>query len=527
MLAEKHLSRTRMPGRCFLDGDSVLHGWDGASVRKRSLLVATAALLTTSLCAFTIAGSSGAFPSVPASEAFPLKVSENQRYLVDQRGTPFLIVADSPQGLIGSLSEADAEYYFADRQRQGFNALGWMDVVCAGRDFPTNPYATTPDGLRPFTGFVGGGNDYNHYDLSKPNEAYFLRLDHILHLALNHHLAVFLNPIETIGWLGTLRNNGINAAYGYGQFLGNRYRGFKNVLWINGNDFDTWSAGKDGALMRSANTGIRAAWHTWNAREDDALVQSVARGIRSVAPQQLQTVELQPLNSSSSDDPDWIPLIDLNSTYTYSPAYMQMLYSYDQRPVEPTFLVETFYEMEGHPNGFGTPIVLRKQAYWTMLSGGVGQFYGNSYTWSFRNGWKGYIDTPGVEQIGYWKGFFLSLNWQNLVPDQNHSILLAGAGFRGELSTNVSDCDYATAARTPDGSTIAIYIPTRRTINVNMASMSNSARARWFDPSSGTYQEVPGEPFVNNGSQQFTPPGNNHVGDQDWVLLLTASGAKH
>src|SRR5208282_6461766 len=105
----------------------------------------------------------------------------------------------------------------------GFNGLGWIDVVCAGPDFPDNPHAATPDGLLPFTGFVGGGNDYKHYDLSKPNEAYFVRLDHILQLALNHHLAVFLNPIETIGWRATLRNNGVDAAFKYGQFLGNRY----------------------------------------------------------------------------------------------------------------------------------------------------------------------------------------------------------------------------------------------------------------------------------------------------------------
>ena len=157
--------------------------------------------------------------------AYPLKVSSNHRYLVDQLGRPFLIVGDTPQGLMGRLTEKDAEYYFADREAHGFNTLGWVDVECAGNDYKTNTDATTPDGIRPFTGYVEGGTDYTHYDLGKPNEAYFVRLDHIVQLAAKHHLAVFLNPMETIGWLATLRNNGMKAAYAYGQFLGKRYSG--------------------------------------------------------------------------------------------------------------------------------------------------------------------------------------------------------------------------------------------------------------------------------------------------------------
>ena len=186
----------------------------------------------------------------PASKpaVFPLKLSENRRYLVDQKGTAFLIVADSPQGLMGRLTEKEAEYYFADREAQGFNALGWIDVVCAGRDYPTNTHAATPDGIRPFTAFLSGGSDYTFYDLRKPQEAYFVRLDHILQLATAHHLAVFLDPMETIGWLPTLRRNGVQAAYQYGQFLGRRYGSFANVLWISGNDFRTWHASEDGAL---------------------------------------------------------------------------------------------------------------------------------------------------------------------------------------------------------------------------------------------------------------------------------------
>ena len=73
------------------------------------------------------AGAQGA----AAQAAYPLKLSANHRYLVDQNGKPFFIVGDTPQGLMGRLTEQDAEYYFADREARGFNALGWIDVATA------------------------------------------------------------------------------------------------------------------------------------------------------------------------------------------------------------------------------------------------------------------------------------------------------------------------------------------------------------------------------------------------------------
>ncbi|HTT61477.1 MAG TPA: DUF4038 domain-containing protein [Bryobacteraceae bacterium] len=451
------------------------------------------------LLALTTLWTSSAKPE--GAPAFPLAVSANKRYLVDQRNVPFLIAGDSPQGLMGRLSERDAEMYFANRESYGFNTAGWIDVTCAGHDYPGNVNGTTPDGLRPFTGFVPGGTDYQHYDLGKPNEAYFVRLDHIVQIAAHHHQAVFLNPMETIGWLTTLRNNGLKAAYAYGQYLGRRYKSFPNVLWLNGNDFNNW---------RNA--------------ADDALVQAVAKGIHSVDPGQLQTVELNVFTSSSFDDPAWIPLIALNSTYTYSPTYMQMLHSYNQKPVGPAYLVEGHYDLEnvGKPPDFGTPAVLRRQEYWTMLTGGTGQFYGNAYTWSFKAGWQSHLDTPGAAQLKLWKAFFLALPWQDLVPDQDHKILTAGYGAYGTLDTRVSQSDYSTAAATEDRSVIVVYMPAARTITVDMAAARASTRARWFDPAAGTYQDVPGSPFAKGGRRQFTPPGKNRDGDSDWVLLLDA-----
>ncbi len=434
--------------------------------------------------------------------AYPVKVSANRRYLVDQNNTPFLIAGDSPQGLIYRLSEAQAENYFADRQAHGFNTAGWIDVVCAGRDYPENIYGATYDGIRPFTGFIRGGADWRYYDLRKPNEAYFTRLDHIVALAAKHHILVFLDPMETAGWLTTLRNNGRAADYAYGQYLGNRYKRFANVAGINGNDFSSWSNSSD-----------------------DTVVLALAVGIKSADPGHIQTVEFNPPTGSSLDDPAWAPIVSVNGAYVYGPTYIQVLHNYNQKPVMPTFLMEAHYELEnvGRPPDFGTPSVLRREEYWAILTGAKGQFYGNRYTWSFAEGWQAHLDTPGVTQFKIWKNFFDSLPWQDLVPDQKHTVVTAGFGSYGNIrTTRVSESHYCTASRTPDGSVVVAYMPTARTITVNMASLKAPATARWFDPTNGNYTTIRGGPFANSGIREFTPPGKNGGGDGDWILLLRA-----
>ncbi len=465
--------------------------------------------ILTALAILTPRLATGAPPARRTQEkptAFPIKANPGRRYVVDRNGAPFLIVGDTPQGLMSRLTERDAELYFADRQAHGFNTAGWIDVACAGHDFAANTNAATPDGIRPFTAYLPGGTDYSHYDFRKPNETYFARLDHMVEIAARHDTWVFLDPMETIGWLKALENNGLAADFAYGRYLGLRYKRYPNVAWISGNDFNAW-----------------------RNPPDDALALAVAKGIRSVAPDQIQTVELNVFSSSSFDDPSWLPLISLNSTYTYSPTYMQMLHSYNQRPVAPAYLVEAHYDLEnvGKPPDFGTPAVLRREEYWTMLSGGSGQFYGNAYTWSFKSGWQSHLDTPGVAQLMLWKRFFTAIPWQDLVPDQNHSVLLSGSGEYGTMETPVSRSEYAAAARTADGAIVAIYMPTSRAIRVNMAALRAPASAQWFDPVDGLYSKAASGPVANVGSRSFTPPGKNHAGDGDWVLLLTAGRKGH
>lgn len=117
------------------------------------------------------------------------------------------------------------------------------------------------------------------------------------------------------------------------------------------------------------------------------------------------------------------------------------------------------------------------------------------------------------------KDFFQARAWYKLVPDQDHSVVTAGVGTFSAVG-NVSGSDYLTAARAADGSLVVAYMPTARTIVLDMTKLSGPARAQWYDPTNGAYYPVSGSPLPNVGTQVFTPPGTNSEGDSDWVLVL-------
>jgi Protein of unknown function (DUF4038)/Putative collagen-binding domain of a collagenase len=427
--------------------------------------------------------------AVTGSLLFPLKASRNRRYIVDQRGRPFFIVGDSPQAMIGNLPVSDAAAFIANRKAVGFNSL-LVDLLCA-KYTACRDDGTTIDGIKPFT---------TPGDLATPDPKYFARADEIIRLAGRSGMAVFLDPIETGGWLGVLRTNGVKKSYAFGQYLGRRYKRFANIVWWHGNDFQTWR----------------------NAR-DDAVVLAVARGIQSVDPKHLQTILLDFPHSGSLDDPRWQPLIQLDSVYTYLPTYAEMLKEYNRTDHLPVFMGEAGYEFEKNSEEIspGNPDILRRQAYWSVLSGACGQFYGNHYTWQFADDWKKHLNTPGSAQVGYLAKLFAGKPWWRLVPDQTHTLVTSGYGTFSS-DGNVGSSNYVTTAATPDGTLAISYLPAGGKIAVDMSRFAGLVVAQWYDPAKGTYSAVRGSPFPNAQEVQISTPGSNADGDPDWVLVLRA-----
>lgn len=425
------------------------------------------------------------------AQTLPIKASANGRYVVDQTGTPLLIMADAPQAIIGQLSTVDMETYFHTRQSQGFNAA-WVNLMC--NDTLTGQCranASTYDGLTPFT--TAG-------DFATPRETYFARVDSMLSIAAEHGITVFLNPVELIGWIGALRSNGNTKAYNFGAYLGDRYKDQTNLVWFHGNDFQSWATGSDATLVTNVMDGILSA--------DTSHAHTILLNYRE--------------SDSLQDAANYASRVGFNAVYSYLPTYGQSATAYGRSGPVPALFAEAHYEDENVNGEMGTPRVLRLQEWWSMLAGCLaGHIYGHTDQWQMSIDWDVTLSTDGTTQFGYWRDFFAARQWYALVPDLDNSVVTAGYGtaaYGGD--DNTSDSDYATTARAADGSRIVSYMPTRRTISVDMTKMAGTATAQWFDPSAGTYATISGSPFANSGTQDFTPDGNNAAGDGDWVLLL-------
>ena len=387
-------------------------------------------LLSITLASLTLVGQTLS-RSPLAPPVYPLKASANGRYLTDSDGVPFLLMGDSPQSMIANLAPRQMSGYMQNRQAMGFNSI-LVDALCTSYT-GGNGNGTAYDGTPPFT----NGTDPSTYDLSTPNPAYFAELDALVSLAATDHLAVLLDPIETGGWLGTLENNGPAKAYNYGVYLGNRYRGFANIVWHSGNDFQSWSS----------------------SPSDNNLVHQVMLGIASADPVHLQTIELNYNFSYSNQDTTLSDVLTLEACYTYYETYDCFVQAYASTPVLPLFLTEANYEYEnntGQLPGPAGPYVLREQEYWTLTSGGAGQLYGNHYTWLFPPEWQLFLISPGALEIQYINSLFGALPWQNLVPDTAHQVVTGGYGTYNGGNENFTTATYCTTAWVQDSTRLPI-----------------------------------------------------------------------
>ena len=439
--------------------------------------------------------------------------------VLQRNGVPWLTLGDgSAQDIMGLLTPAEMAQYFSMRHAEGFNAV-WVNLLCASYTGCASSGAAQ-DGTLPFT----TGSSPANYDLSTPNPAYFAEVDNMVKLAASYRIVVILDPAETGGWLTTLVNNGNAKAFNYGAYVGHRYRNFNNIIWLAGNDFQSWSAA--GFPQGTTDSSIAAA--------DNAAVTNLMAGIASVDANHLQSIELDYYLSGSLDDSSTVPYTTLASSYTYYPSYYETCAEYTSSVATvPVFLVETYWANATYGNltpTTATNMMLRAAAYWTVLAGGFGGYvFGDGNILLFPSGWQANMATVSTTQLHTWWKFFTSLtNWQNLVPDTVHAIVTSGydtptggpSGTPGVGTGNMSTDNYSPCAGTADTKLAVCYDPQGNPLTVALSWFTAPARARWFDPTSGVYTTISGSPFGNSGTHSFATSGNNSSGDHDWILVL-------
>jgi hypothetical protein len=417
--------------------------------------------------------------------AFPLRVAKDNRHLVDQNGKYFLYNGDTAWMLFLKLSREEAVEYLEQRKAQGFNVVQiiLMGFANFNNEPPVNRYGQQP---------LLKKNDF-----SSPNPEYFKHVEWVLKKADSLGLVLAIAPLWAgccgEGWAGKDKAMSINKPEGnhkFGEFLGKRFSKYKNLLWILGGDHDP--------------------------QEDQENYRQLALGLKAYAPTQLITYHASSSHSSTDvwKNESWL---DFSMVYTYfrgfnkawtqnqPDVYEVSWKEYAKAPRRPFMLGESTYE--GEHESWGSALQVRKQAYWAVLGGGFGNGYG-SPTWKCDEKWRTYVQLPGAASLKHFYSFFTALKWEKLVPDSTNSIVLSGMG---EFGKN----DLATTAIANDGSFSVSYMPSPRTLKINLSKYSSKKlTATWVDPSTGKRQ--PKQAFNFETVKSFTPPAGNH----DWLLLI-------
>ncbi len=418
---------------------------------------------------------------------FPLRVGPDNHHLIDQNGIPFLYAADAAWQLLTGFTEAETREYLKKRKEQGFNTIQVM--------LTSLPGLKTSQGHEPF----------ENYDFSKPNEAYFRHVDRVVALADSMNLLLAMAPL----WQGCcqegwnvpahayMQQNGKDKCFLFGQFIGQRYKRFANIVWMLG-------GGNDPHPLQEE-------------------IRSLARGIEDRKTQQLMTYHAAASHSSSDVWEATDKWLTFSTIFTYfrgftkawnpvQPDVYEMGYTeYRKIPTRPFVLGGTL--SEGEEGTAGSELQTRKQIYWSILSGGCGYSY-SSLLSRAEPGWQKKMELPAVSSLKYLHTIFAAFDWYLLVPDIENKLIISG---NEKYATN----DYATAALTRDGRTIVVYVPSARELTLNTTVLSGKLMiASWYNTRTG--QRRSSGTYPTGYKMVFDSPDKN-----DWLLVLQVTDVKN
>jgi hypothetical protein len=396
-----------------------------------------------------------------------VRVGPNGRCFVDGQGAPFFWLGDTQWELFRTRPPEDAEAILQRRKEQGFTAV---QVMITG----------VGDGSRPN---AAGETPWVGHDPARPNEAYFRNVDRVVEAA--RRLGIVLVP----GVYHQVQRAVITAANArqYARWVARRYADAPNVVW---------------SMYPEAKPEFVPV-----AREVAAGLQEGDGGAHLI------TVHPDPSPTSSSfiHDEAWLAFNSIQPWQGYELLYPMVDADYRRTPPKPVVMAEGGYEGL-HYTRVHTPLLIRKQAYWSYLAGGH-HTYGHADSHLAPPGaWRQWIGSLGARHMGVCRKVLTSLRqWWALIPDQ--SLLVGGAG--SGMTLNV-------AARSPEGQWALVYLSSNTTVSVSVerAVEGGPFAAHWVDPTTGEKTRIGA--VVSKGPIAFSTPG----GWEDALLLFEREGPK-
>ncbi|MFZ2146623.1 MAG: DUF4038 domain-containing protein [Sedimentisphaerales bacterium] len=405
--------------------------------------------------------------AVAEEPVFPIKVSENRRYFVDQNNNPVFWLGTTQWQIF---REYNLDEVRTTLEKVKGNGFVFVQAMLMG----------VGDGTQPN---VYGEKPWFNNDPLTPNEAYFKNVDSVIRIAQDNNLvfSVTLYHQRYRKYI-TLEN-----ARAWAKWLAQRYKDVPNIVWSM-----TPEAKQEFVpILRELAAGLHegdGGYHLITFKPDPA-----------------------PYSSSFIHNEDWL---DFNSMQTWNGVkliYPMVTKDYNLKPVKPVLMAEGAYEA-GSEYGFDvTALWIRRQAYYSYLAG-AHHTYGHNDSWRVLPTWKKALDAPGARQMGVLKKIFLARKeWWYLVPDQS---IFASGGQTGGDVLNL-------AAHHKNGEWVMVYLGSKSSFSINMNKITagNKVNAFWTDPKNG--DSVPIDSLPNTGVKSFSTPD----GWEDAILILETSGS--
>lgn len=426
----------------------------------------------------------------------PLRVSENKKYFMEGE-KPFFWLGDTAWLMLQKLDEESAYVYLRNRKEKGFNVI--QTVLVHTLPGASESGCSLAPGIK---------------DVTKPD--YWRFVEKILDMA--GELGLYLGILPAWGSLvkdGILTMENIGR---YAEFLGSRFEGYPNIIWILGGD----------------------------ARGDagEEVFRAEAEILKQHNPERLMTYH--PFGRTSSSlwfhEEKWL---DFNMYQSGHRRYDQAsLGEWDDNAGKETFFGEDSWRyverdhgyavmkptLDGEPSYEGIPQGLhnprnpyweewdvRRYAYWSVFAGAAGHTYGSNAIMQFyteaegkgaygvRECWQDAMHHPGSSQLRYLKELMESVDFVNGKPKEE--MLLFGQKERYHRIAVFAGEDYVLCY---DYSGDEFLLSLKDYIQKRMD-------AYWMNPQDGTYSYIT---TLQGREKWLASPVARKDKANDWVLVL-------
>ena len=392
-----------------------------------------------------------------------LKVSDNQRYLMHENGTPFFWQGETGWLLPERLDRAEAEWYLQRCREEGYNVVQVqvLDNVPA-----VNIY-----------GQLSNTDGWNFAAIDRKGVyGYWDHLDYIIRLAEQNGIYIGMVAI----WGGLVKDGklSVEEAKKYGAFLGNRYKNRPNIIWFMGGDIqgdikpEVWNAlatsikaADPNHLMTyhprgrytSARWWSKAAWLDFHTFQSGHRKYGQRMGNKDY-----------PIPDDTEED-NWMYV---DSTWAYN-------------PMKPVLDAEPSYEDipmglhdKNEPRWKACDV--RRYAYWSVFTGSCGHTYGHNaimqmlkpgYPTSYGDAgdvktWYQALNDPGFQQMKFVRQLILSFPYFERVGDQS---IIVDNGTKYDRLIATRGTDY-----------LLVYNYTSRDMKLYFTKISGEKKNVWW-----------------------------------------------